>query len=189
MKLIVIITLSLFFSGCDLFSTRPAEKPNLPRSNFQQAATPQLLIENLVNSLGDKNVQDYLSCLTDSSFSNKKFIFIPSSSSATQFPTGWGIRSEELYFNSFIGKVSSNNAVALTFTDDNYSTQGDSVVYTASYSLSVPNQDPTLPKLYAGNVRFYMSTDSRSLWTIDYWQDYSQNNNIPTWSELKWRSY
>lgn len=189
MKLVLILTLSFFISGCDLFSTRPAEKPNLPRSNFQQAATPKLLIENLVNSLSDKSVQDYLACFSDPSFSTKKFIFIPSSSSVTQFPAGWTRSSEELYFNNLIPKISINNSISLIFSNENYSTQSDSVVYTASYSLNVPNQDPTLPKKYAGSLKFYMNTDSRGIWNIDYWQDYSQNNNDPTWSELKWRNY
>lgn len=189
MKLISIIMLSLVLSGCDLFSTRPAESPNLPRSNFQQAVTPQILVENLINSFKDENVEDYLSCLSDSSFTKKRFIFVPSSSSLAQFPSGWNIKSEELYFNNVIAKVTDNSSITLTLSDENYSPQGDSVIYTASYSLNVPSSDPNLPQIYEGSLRFYITTDSRSLYSIDYWQDYSQNNQLPTWSELKWRNY
>ena len=189
MKLVAIILLSLALSGCDLFSTRPAEQPNLPRSNFQQAVTPQVLIENLINSFKDKNVEDYLACLSDSSFTKKKFRFVPSSSSLSQFPSEWSVKSEELYFNNVTAKVSENTAITLSLTDENYSPQGDSVIYTASYSIDVPSVDPNMPKTYEGSLRFYIITDSRSVYSIDYWQDYSQNNNFPTWSELKWRNY
>lgn len=189
MKIVIIIAFTVIFGGCDLFSTRPAEPPNLPRSNFQQAVTPQILIENLVNSFKDKNVEDYLACLSDSSFTKKKFVFVPSSSSISQFPSSWGTKSEELYFNNVMAKVSGNTQIILTLSNENYSPQGDSVIYTASYSLNVPTIDPNMPTLYEGSLRFYITTDSRSIYSIDFWQDYSLNNQLPTWSELKWRNY
>ncbi len=189
MKLIILISFSLLIASCDLFNTRTAETPNQPRTNFQQAITPDLLIENLVNSLHDKSVENYLSCLSDSSFTNKGFVFSPSSGALSQFPSlagNWTEKNEEQYFNNLKVKVPDNLPVTLTLTNESYSPQGDSVIYTASYFLSVPTQDPNLPQSYQGDLRFNIVRDSRAIWSIYYWQD-SKNSQLPSWSELKGR--
>ena len=190
MKYYVLI-LAVIFSGCDLFTTRTAAPPNQPRSNYQQAVTPDILIQNLVNSLADKNVENYMSCFADPSYSQKVYTFTASSSAQSQysvFSEGWGIKNEEQYFNNMILKVSDNLQISLTFSNTSSSPQGDSLFYTASYFLNVPTGDPNFPPNYQGNLKFSMVRDARSLWTIYYWQD-SQNSNLPSWSDLKGRTY
>ncbi len=191
MKLCVFILLALTLSGCDLFSTRPAQKPNQPRAEYQQAVTPQILISNLINSLKDKNVENYVSCLSDYSFTQRTFVFSPSSGALSQFPSlseNWGIKNEEQYFTNMAARVEQDLPITLNLTNENYSPQGDSLVYTASYSLNVPTNDPNLPQNYQGDLRFNMIRDSREIWSIYYWQD-SKNSNLPSWSELKGRTY
>jgi hypothetical protein len=186
-----ILSTALFFSGCGLFSTRSAEAPDQPRSDFQQAVTPDILIENLVNSLQDKDVENYMATFSDPSFGGRTFTFSPSSSALSQYPSlseGWGTKNEEQYFNNLIAKVSSSQSITLTLTNVSTSPQGDSLIYTASYTLNVPNSDPNLPQYYAGDLKFNMMIDSRSVWTIYYWQD-SKNSDNPTWSDLKGRVY
>lgn len=191
MKLLTFIVFAFIFAGCDLFTTRTAEQPNQPRSNFQQAVTPQLLIENLVNSLKDKNVENYLACLSDSSFTKKIFVFSASSSALSQYPSlseNWNKKNEEQYFNNMIVRVPDNLNITLTLSNESYSPQADSVIYTASYFLSVPTQDPNFPQNYQGDLRFNMIRDSRAIWSIYYWQD-TKNSQLPSWSELKGRNY
>ncbi|MHB1688798.1 MAG: hypothetical protein ACYCVH_15700 [Ignavibacteriaceae bacterium] len=192
MKLYIFLILLIFVSGCDLFTTRTAEPPNQPRSNYQQAVTPDILIQNLINSLADKNVQNYLSCFSDSAYTQKVFTFSASSSALSQFPAlaeNWGKKNEEQYFNNMILKVADNIQISLTLSNSSISPQGDSLFYTASYFLNVPTSDPNLPQSYQGDLKFSMIRDSRSLWTIYYWQDYSNNSSLPSWSELKGRTY
>ncbi len=191
MKLCLFILLVFTFGGCDLFTTRPAQKPNQPRADYQQAVTPQILISNLVNSLKDKNVENYVSCLSDYSFTQKTFVFSASSGALSQFPSlseDWGVKNEEQYFTNMAAKVSQELPITLSLTSENYSPQGDSLVYTASYSLNVPANDPNLPQNYQGDLRFNMIRDSREIWSIYYWQD-SKNSSLPSWSELKGRTY
>jgi hypothetical protein len=181
---------ALIFAGCDLLQTRNAETPNQPRSNYEQAVTPQQLLSNLVNSLKDKDVQNYINCLVDSSFSDKKFYFSPSSGAQAQYPflmNDWNIKDEDQYFKNLITKVSDQSSITLSLTNEQYSPQGDSLVYTATYSLNVPNNESE-PNDYQGDLRFNMVRDSRSVWVIYYWQD-TKSTALPSWSELKGRFY
>ena len=193
MKRIYFILFTILIGGCDLFTTRSAEAPNQARSDFQQAVTPDLLISNFVSSLKDLNVQNYLACLSDSSFSPKSFAFSPSSSALSQYPSlseNWGKKNEGVYFNNLKTKITSNLSITLTLSNVSQSPQGDSLVYQASYFLNVPTTDATFPQNYQGTLTFDMIRDSRSLWSIYYWQDTKNNSSdLPSWSELKGRSY
>lgn len=191
MKFVFIYILSaLVFTGCDLLQTRDAETPNQPRSNYEQAVTPQQLLSNLVNSLKDKDVQNYINCLVDSSFSDKKFYFSPSSGAQAQYPflmSDWNIKDEDQYFKNLITKVSDQTPITLALTNEQYSPQGDSLIYSATYSINVPNNESE-PENYQGDLRFNMVRDSRSVWVIYYWQD-TKSTSLPSWSELKGKFY
>ena len=187
---ILYIAFVLMLSGCDLLETRNAEPPNQPRSTYEQAVTPQLLISNLVNSLKDKDAQNYINCLVDSSFTQKKFIFSPSSGALSQYPfllDDWEVKDEDRYFRNLITRVSNQTPITLSLTNEQYSPLGDSLIYTATYSINVPN-DESEPKDYQGDLRFNMVRDSRNVWVIYFWQD-TKSTSLPSWSELKGRFY
>ncbi len=192
MKFIISIGLFvLILSGCDLFETRDAEIPDQPRSNFQSAVTPQILIQNLIYSLQDKNVENYLACFSDPSFIDKVYKFSPSSGASSQFPSlanDWSRKDEEQYFNNMKSKIPENLPVTLILSNTVSSPQGDSLLYSASYSLNVPHNDANIPRDYQGDLQFSMIRDSRSVWAIYYWQD-TKNSDLPSWSELKGRFY
>jgi hypothetical protein len=184
------IVFAVAYNGCDIISTRTAEPPNQPRSTYQQAVTPEILISNLVNSFKDKDAQNYVNNFVDSSFTDMRFHFSPSSGSVSQYPflsIDWKIRDEEQYFNNLITKIKEGNPITLSLTNEQYSPQGDSLIYTATYSLNVPN-DQSEPQDYQGDLRFTMIRDSRSVWVIYYWQD-TKSTSLPSWSELKGKFY
>jgi hypothetical protein len=190
MKYIGMIFSVLFiFEGCDLFQTRDAEKPDQPRSNYQSAVTPDILLQNLVNSFNDVNLQNYLACFSDTP---KSFLFIPSSGAASLYPsysTPWDKKNESEYFTNLIARIPSDQPVTLITSNVNSSQQGDSLIYTATYALSVPFTDLSIPSLYQGDLKFYMVRDSRLIWSIYYWQDFKSSTQYPSWSELKGRLY
>lgn len=191
MKILIVISFLLFLSGCDMFTTRKAALPSQPRADFQQAITPEIVIQNLINSFKDKNVQNYLACFSDSAFTAKKFVFFPSTGTISKFPSfsyGWNKKNEEQYFNNMISRVTENLPIVLKLSNVSTSPMGDSLIYTASYFLNVPNNDAGIPDNYQGDLQFKMTIDSRSVWSIYYWQD-SKNSSLPTWSELKGRFY
>jgi hypothetical protein len=184
------ILLAIVFTGCDILQTRNAEPPNQPRSTYQQAVSPEILISNLVNSLKDKDVQNYINSFVDSSFTNARFYFFPSSGAVSQYPflsDNWSIQNEEQYFNNMITRVTEGSPITLSLTNEQYSPQGDSLIYTATYSLNIPNNQSE-PKDYQGDLRFTMIRDSRSVWVIYFWQD-TKSTNLPSWSELKGKFY
>ncbi|MEO8399746.1 MAG: hypothetical protein ABI550_08045, partial [Ignavibacteriaceae bacterium] len=181
----------LFIYGCDLFGTRSAEEPDLPRSNFEPAVTTDILIQNLINSFSDKSVENYLACFSDSSFTDKTFLFSPSGGAVSQFPSlsdNWGRKNEEQYFNNLKTKVTENSSMVLELFNVKTSPQFDSLIYTASYSLTVPLTDESIPEHYEGDLKFSMIRDARSVWVIYFWQD-TKSSDTPSWSELKGRFY
>ncbi len=188
-KIILIFQLLLF--GCDFFGTRKAEIPTSPGSIYQPATTPDILISNFRNSLADNNVVNYLICLADSNFTSRKFHFSPSASAVSQFPSltdDWDLKHEEQYFNNLVSKVLNNATISLNFDNINSSQFSDSLIYSASYTLTVPLTDQTIPENYQGDLKFTMIRDARSVWVIYNWQD-TKNSDVPSWSELKGRFY
>ncbi|MBZ0198653.1 MAG: hypothetical protein K8H86_02215, partial [Ignavibacteriaceae bacterium] len=86
MKFFYAIMFLLMLNGCDIFNARTAEIPDQPRSNYQQAVTPEFLVDNLINSLKDKDAANYINCFSDTSFTPKRFAFSPSSGATSLFP-------------------------------------------------------------------------------------------------------
>jgi hypothetical protein len=188
MKSIILITIIvLTHTACDLFTTRNAESPDQTRSNFQPPVEPAIVIENLKNSLADKNVQNYIACFVDTIFSDQAYNFSASSEALSLyqiFIQGWR------YFNSVTNRVPADFPISLTLSNENYSSfSGDSLIYSATYSINLPisSGDP-VPQNYAGNLQFNMLRDSRSEWVIYFWKD-TKSEALPSWSELKGSFY
>ncbi len=194
MKKILFLTIILLpISACDLFTTRNAENPDQTRSNFQPPVEPAIVIENLKSSLSDKNVQNYIACFVDTIFADQTYNFSASSEAISLyqiFVQGWGLNEERRYFSSVTNRVPVDFPISLTLSNENYSSlSGDSLVYSATYSLNLPvsSSDP-VPQNYAGNLQFNMLRDSRSEWVIYYWKD-TKSESLPSWSELKGSFY
>lgn len=173
-------------SGCDIFSTRDAQPPTVPRTNLPQAFERETLIDNFISSYRDRSVFDYINCFSDSVFTNRSFNFIASSGAASQYPAlqDWTLRQEENYFKNVISAI-PDIPIILFLSNSNFSQQGDSLVYSASYSLSVPFEQTGIPQNYQGDLIFYMLRDNL-IWKIYFWQDI-KSSEAPSWSELKGR--
>jgi hypothetical protein len=138
----------------------------------------------------DLNLQNYLSCFSDTTFGGKTFVFSPSSGAASQYPSftsTWSKPNEKGYFTNLIPLVNTNLQITLLLTTPIKSQQGDSIFYSASYTLNIPFKDSSIPSTYEGDLKFTMVWDTRS-WTIYFWQDIKSTQN-PSWSELKGRLY
>ena len=190
-KFLLIPFLSFLVISCDLFTTRDAEDPDQNRSNYQTPYSARTVVENLKNSLSDKNVQNYLSCFVDTLFADKEYSFSASSEALSLYQMqGWGVIQESGYFNAIITKVPKDFPISLTLTDTVYSSLGgDSLIYSASYILNVPFQsgDP-YPLNYSGILEFKLLRDERSIWAIYFWKD-TKSQTLPSWSELKGSFY
>lgn len=192
-KNIFILFAFFLVTACDLFNTRPPEKPDQTRSNFEPPVAEEIVISNLISSLTDKNVQNYIACFVDTIFANRSFTFSASSEATLLYQVflqGWGLNEEKRYFSSVINAVPTDFPISLSLSDESYSSLGgDSSVYTANYNLNLPvaTGDPNPPN-YAGSLQFNMLRDSRSQWAIYFWKD-TKGSNLPSWSELKGSFY
>jgi len=190
MRIPLYFILAFLFSSCDMFSTRPSEEPESPRTNYNIATTPEILIQNLKDSFRDKVPENYMSCFIDSSFSGKRFTFLPSAESTSKysFLLNWSIEGERSYFINLINTVTKNSPIILTLEKEEKNFSPDSTNYSAQYSISVPETDDQKAKYYQGNLRFTMIRDNRLQWVIYRWEDIKDEDFL-SWSELKGRYY
>lgn len=194
MRLLFSILISaILLVSCDLFSTRDAERPDTGRSNFQPPVQSDIVLENLTNSLSDKNKDNYLSCFVDTLFAKKSFNFSASSEAAANyqiFLQGWGINEEKDYIANLFNSTPKDLSVQLTLTDPITSNLGaDSLLFTANYFLNVPiATGESSSSNYSGNLQFKMLRDNRSYWVIYYWKD-TKSQTLPSWSDLKGNFY
>ncbi|WKZ71022.1 MAG: hypothetical protein QY331_07130 [Melioribacteraceae bacterium] len=186
---ITILLLVVFIFSCDLFTTRDEEEPKNIGSTYVPPTTPQLLFENLKNSLSEKVIENYLASFVDSAFINSKFKYIAASGAAATFQTlaDWDLSAERIYINNVFSSV-QNGKIILSLINENSTPQGDSSIYFFDYSLNVPLSNPELPSVYGGSVEFVIKLDSRNQWVITTWRDI-QKENLPSWSELRGRFY
>lgn len=186
LRIIVIVAFAIAFSSCDMFSTRPSEEPESPRTNYNIATTPDILIQNLKDSFRDKVPENYLACFIDSSFSDKNFVFLPSAESISRYPflTDWSLQGERSYFINLVNSVDRNSPIILSFEREEKNFSGDSTIYSSQYSLSIPVIDDQRPKYYQGELRFTMIRDSRLQWVIYRWEDIKDKDFL-SWSDLK----
>lgn len=177
---------SLISLNCDLFSVRSVEPPETSRANFQEPATPEILLQNLKNAFIDKSSQNYVMCLADSIYSGKNFKFIPSAR-ALQLGVDfnkWTILDEEQYFKNLINNV-KDNAVLLEISINEYNHLAPSeAFYYLGYYLYIPSMESDVNTIYSGEMRLLMAKDGRAYWTIAEWEDSGKEY---TWSELKGR--
>ena len=195
------LLLPLLFIGCDsIFSTREPELPkdDVARSLWQQPTSPGIVLENLKNAFLERNEENYLRSLTDSTSSNRVFVYIPDQGSAAKFPgifNGWGLNEERVYINLLFSESSLPVGVlsSLEFTRfEEPSIPSDSALFEEIYELDLEHTLKNVPTKMMGIAKFRMARSSDGSWSIYRWEDItfsseSDTLNLPTWSELKAR--
>lgn len=191
MKNLVIILLLFLAVSCDIFETRDAESPDQSRSNFQPATSPEILIQNLIDSFADKNVVNYQNSFV-TGLSNRVFTFVPSSTALSRFQNlwqTWNIDAEVQYFNNMKTSVPDELPVllsGLSLSPESFSIFGDSLKYNSEYFISVP-QINSEPLIFQGNLELSMINVS-TVWLVYFWKDNAIEDN-PSWSDLKGSVY
>ena len=191
MKKLVIILLLFSAISCDIFETRDPEPPDQSRSNYQPATSPEILIQNLIDSFADKDVVNYQNTFV-TGLSNRVFTFVPSSTALSRFqnlwPT-WNIDAEVQYFNNMKTSVPDDLPVllsGLSLSPESFSIFGDSLKYNSEYFISVP-QINSEPLIFQGNLELSMINVS-TVWLVYFWKDNAIEDN-PSWSDLKGSVY
>lgn len=194
MKILAIILSSVMFVSCNLFSTRTPEEPDSDATGYIPPTSYDLVIENLKNSLAEKNLNNYLLCFSDSSFTEiKDFNYIATPQIAAQNQNlfaNWGVESEEKYFNSMITASLDQVRPSLTFTDERYQNFSDSIIFTSNYLLNINFNDQQSSNNYAGNLRIVLKNSPTGFWYITSWYDFErEDTELLTWSFLRSKYY
>ncbi len=173
-----------------MFLTRTPEPPDSPSISIIPATTPDILFRNFKLSIEEKILENYLSCFVDQSFLNKKYFFISSAGSASQFPVlvAWGIEAERQYFISMKSRSLPGRTIILTLYNQVNTPHGDSAIYQLDYSISIASKDQNINGEYKGSAQFKIYRDSRQQWVIVQWDDI-RKNDVRSWSDLKGRLY
>jgi len=183
----ILILIFILYSGCGLFDTRSVEPPTEVRSTFTQPTSPDIVLANLNFAVTEKNLDNYMRCLVDSNFSTKRFKFIPDAVSQTAYPVflNWNLSSERIYFSNLISSTEENSSTNLFLSNINFNTGIDSAVIDSDYILVFNHNRQNIAQVTKGRLRFVMSPDVRSLWSIHSWSDFINDNGDTTWSVLK----
>ncbi|HEY9167301.1 MAG TPA: hypothetical protein VIS48_14195 [Candidatus Kryptonia bacterium] len=178
-------------SGCGIFETRQPQPPQQGRTDFQPPTAPSVVVDNMTSAIGDKNVDNYLSCLSDTSFGGRPFSFVPAPDVFRQYQAifaSWDKNSEGAYFRSISTQSSATAAPALTLSSVTLVQQGsDSAQYNADYVLIWPSKVPGYPhQQFQGNLQLYLGIDRNQNWSIYRWID-SRTGDSLTWGDMKAR--
>jgi hypothetical protein len=181
------LLLPLFFNGCGLFGLRDAENPTEPRSVFIPPTTPDIVLTNLQSAIADKDINNYLQCIVDTSLTLRKFVYTADISSQIQYPIfkNWDISNEKNYFYNLLSLTTPQSTSIIIPSEIISNIYSDSAIYDMDYWMRFDHQKTTVAKILSGKLRFVMVINSKNLWAISSWIDIKGSDKDTTWSVLK----
>lgn len=179
----------LFICSCNIFETRDPEPPSQSRSHFITPTTDSLVIENLKFAIEEKNTENYLKCLSDSSQTGTDFIFTPSPEAQNQHESifrEWSLLTEKNYFERLRLSAVKNSPSALLLRNERRTYYNDSVIVAADYTLTFVHSKK-FPHEARGYFEMTLGKDqSRGTWSIYRWSDFKYERDTSlTWSDWK----
>lgn len=181
---IIYFILVLGLYACNPFATRKAEEPVEERSSREIPSDPEAVLRNLQNAISEKNVTNYMSCLTDSA---QKFRFIPEQSVKENNPglfENWDLQKERNYINQLFTYLPADSVRKLSFEYISNTVFPDSVLVKRKYLLEVRHTlKDRVPQRVIGQADFWMFQDD-GYWYIYRWEDI-RTTEQPSWSSIK----
>jgi hypothetical protein len=183
-KLLGTLALVLFINCKSPFATRETEEPINARSNREIPSSPDVVLRNLQNAILDKNVSDYMYCLTSKP---ENFTFIPDEFVRQNNPTvfiTWGLEAEKNYMNQVRNYVPRDSLSRLFFNEISSEVFADSAIMQRKYSLILGHTyKGNVPHEVSGQAIFWIFKDEGH-WFIRKWVDIGDQEK-PNWSTLK----
>lgn len=171
---------------CSLFATRTPEDPEgLGQIPFIQPDRPEIVVQNLTNSITSLSFQNYLQCLHPTVFE-----FIPSLQASANNPgiwDGWSIQEEQTYFTNLTAEAGAFTGHRLLFSNSRYEVFSETrQQFIANYTLTIVHNrvNDGVPTTAIGELILDIEAGSNGLWSIQKWADVSSQNFF-SWSELK----
>lgn len=186
-RLLIIVSLLFLVAGCDIFTTRTPEIPDVPRFNYLQPVDVASVVSNFTNSIQTKSTQYYLKSFSDSLKNGKNYSYVANAEAISKYAVlsfGWSVKDEEQYLNNIINKIPAESSISLTLQNEDLISFGDSAYLSTDYDLTIPHNIQGLPNVFGGKLQFKLVRDKQQLWTIYQWLDI-KSGTLPTWSEVK----
>lgn len=178
----------MIVTGCGIFETRTPEPPSQTSSGFIPPTTANIVLDNLINSIQERNTDNYIRCFVDTAVSDKRFSFVPTQEAQSQYAavfSSWALSSERAYFENLKSHTPASSTTLLALNNGKFeSTQSDSAIYSASYLLIFQHNVSGIPQESRGNLQFYLAPDRRGFWVIYRWIDIKTGSDF-SWSEMK----
>lgn len=186
---ILLFLITGLFIRCESpFAMRNPEPPSTVRSTWVQPFSPELVFTNLNNAISEKNVDNYVRCLVDTTSSERHFVFTPEPEVMTTFSRiflYWNRSAEKTVMQQLFSAIPDDSTCYVKFTEDATDiVAADSAVFQRIYHLEVHHTESGFPAVYDGYSEFWLAPDQTGEWAIYRWIDHRLNEN-PSWSSLK----
>ncbi len=185
------VLLGSHLAGCGIFDTREPESPTNAGSEFEPPITPTVVLRNMESAIAYANASDYQRCFSDSSRGLPPFVFQPSVQGIAAAPTAfadWHADDELAYIQNIFAELQTGSSSLLTLTPNEVTDApiGDSVQYTAEYSVQFPHTREGAEHEASGTLQFTLTRSPQNEWYITRWKDISDGTNT-SWSLIKAR--
>jgi hypothetical protein len=180
---ITLLVIALTLKGCGIFDTRVPETPQTIRSTFFPPTTADIVIDNLMFSIQEKNSENYNKCISSLSYQ-----YIPDSRSAQTYEVfaTWNKAAEKKYLDNLIARTDPNSTSQLFLSNKRLrQISSDSASFQAEYIFVFQHENAGTPKSSKGNLLITLASDDDDLFYIRKWEDFRQNDTDFTWSEFK----
>lgn len=171
------------------FATRDPELPITQQSTWIQPTSASYVLINLRNAIAEKNIQNYLRCLADTSKVKQRFLYIPEPTVQAANPglfRSWGYEEERNYLNQLFLVLPKDSTSQLTLTPLRENASQDSVIFLHEYQLVLHHQRQAQYGLAVsrGQVEMRLLRSSENSWYIHRWTDYALSGS-PSWSGVR----
>jgi len=158
-------------------------------SSWQPPTTPEQVLGNMEQAVLERNVDNYLRCLSDSTRGNRSFRFLPDEETQSNYPgvfSDWSLEEEKRVFRGMENSVPGDSLFQLVFADQSQQVElfGDSARIEIRYTLRVHHTREDVAQQASGLSRFSLSRNAQRNWVIHRWDDIREGEGI-TWSTLK----
>jgi len=149
-----------------------------------------VVLANLKSAFSEKNIENYMRCLTDSTQVGKSFQFVPDPTVKLKYPgvfEDWDLARERNYVHHLFSLIPDDSASTLIFMGEgetiNYP---DSTVIIRDYRLLLGHtlESPQYPRWAEGRMEVHLARIPQGDWAIFYWVDTATQGN-PSWSDVK----
>ena len=185
---LILVSIALVLSSCDLFDPRVPEDPSNAGVVWQDPTSPDIVIENIQSALNGSSAL-YLDCF------NESFVFYADTNDINEYTTynfsDWTKMVESNTVTSLFAVVPQDSTIQTDFVIDpqhqDPAAPVDSATIYREYSITVPGSYHSGTGTPAvGLAEFHMIEDANGLWSILEWHDLRHEEaNWATWAVAK----